>query len=174
MESKRRGECTSARYEVARSDRHSRPAVQQANARRAVVEHASLDADDVVGTIRLHGEIRIGEDTGVRNGRYIGSALRVNTAETGTGCPPIEEDERVIDEGVPATRGARHVDAVLSEIPNRTANNIDLFAGYNTDAIKAAPEPLEVEPFEHDPARCPRIDDDAIRPGHQNAGVNVI
>jgi hypothetical protein len=61
LEKNRRGKCTSARYEVARSDRDSRPAGQQADPRRAVVEYASLHADDVAGAIRPHRETRIGE-----------------------------------------------------------------------------------------------------------------
>src|SRR5438552_1725972 len=91
LEKNRRGECTSARYEVARSDRDSRPAGQQADPRRAVVEYASLDADDVAGAVRPHRETRIGEDRAVRDGCDIGSPLHVNTAG-------IEGDERIIDE----------------------------------------------------------------------------
>src|SRR5437773_5481831 len=83
---------TSVRYKVAWSDRDSRPAIQQADPCRAVVEYATLHADDVVGAIRPHGVARIGEDIAVRDGRDIGSTLRVNTAG-------IEGDERVIDEG---------------------------------------------------------------------------
>ena len=167
LEKNRRGECTSARYEVARSDRHSRPAVQQADPRRAVVEYASLDADDVVGAIRLHGEARIGEDRGVRDGRDIGSPLYVNTAG-------IEGDERVIDEGVPAGRAARHINAVLGEMPDRASDDIDLPAGEHAHAMKAGPEPLDVEPFKHDPVGRRGADDNAVRSGHQHARFDVI
>ena len=167
FEKNRRGECTSARYEVARSDRHSCPAVQQADPRRAVVEYASLDADDVAGAIRLHREARIGEDRGVRDGRDIGSPLCVNTAG-------IEGDERVIDEGMAAVRAARHIDAVPGEMPDRAADDIDLFAGGNAHAIKARPEPLDVEPFKHDLVGRPGTDDDAVRSGHQHARFDVI
>ncbi len=60
-----RGECTSARYEVAWSDRDSDPASQQADPRQAVVEYAKA---------------RIGEDLGVRDGPDIRSL----------GWPPVE------------------------------------------------------------------------------------
>lgn len=167
LEKNRRGECTSARYEVARSDRHSCPAVQQADPRRAVVEYASLDAEDVAGAIRLHREARIGEDRGVRDGRDIGSTLHVNTAG-------IEGDERVIDEGMAAGRAARHIDAVLREMPDRAADDIDLFAGENAHAMEAGPEPLDVEPFKHDPVGRRGVDDNAVRSGHQHARFDMI
>jgi glycosyltransferase involved in cell wall biosynthesis len=167
LKKNRRGECTSARYEVARSDRHSCPAVQQADPRRAVVEYASLDADDVVGAIRLNGEARIGEDRGVRDGRDVTSGRHVNTAG-------IKEDVRVIDECVPAGRAARHIDAVLREMPDRAADDIELFAGGKAHAINARPEPLDVEPFENDPVSRPGGDNDAVRSRHQNAGFDVI
>jgi len=61
-ERNRRVECTSALYEAAWPDRDSHPAVQQADRRRAAVEYASLDADDVAGAIRPRRETRIEED----------------------------------------------------------------------------------------------------------------
>jgi hypothetical protein len=167
LEKNRRGECTSARYEVARSDRDSRPAGQQADPRRAIVEYASLDADDVAGAIRPHREARIGEDRAVRDGRDIGSTLGVDTAG-------IEGDERVIDEGMASVRAARHIDAVPGEIPDRAADDIDLFAGGNAHAIKARPKPLDVEPFKHDLVGCPGTDDDTVRSRHQHARFDVI
>ena len=101
FEKNRRGECASARYKVTRSDRYSRPAVQQADPRRVVVDYASLDADDVAGAIRLDPEARIGEDRGVRKGRdIVGRSLHANTAA-------IEGDQRVINEGMAAERTAR-------------------------------------------------------------------
>src|SRR6202521_3861154 len=128
-ERNRRGECTSALYEVAWSDRDSDPAVQQADRRRAAVECACLDAHDVVGAIYLHRKDCIGVDLGVRDGRDVSSTLRVDT-------PGIEGEERVFDEGMAAVRAARHIDAVLSEIPDRAADDIDLFAGENAHAMK--------------------------------------
>ena len=77
-ERNRRVECTSALYEAAWSEGDSHPAVQQADRRRAAVEYASLDADDVAGAIRPHRETRIGEDRAVRDGCDIGSPLHVN------------------------------------------------------------------------------------------------
>ena len=132
-----------------------------------MVEYASLDADDVAGAIRLHREVRIGEDRGVRDGRDIGSTLHVNTAG-------IEGDERVIDEGVPGARAARHIDAVLREMPDRAAADIDLFAGKNAHAMKAGPEAFDVETLKHDPVGRSGTDDDAVRRGNENARFNVI
>jgi len=139
-ERNRRVECTSALYEAAWPDRDSHPAVQQADRRRAAVEYASLDADDVAGAIRPHRETRIGEDRAVRDGCDIGSPLRVNTAG-------IEGDGRIIDEGMAGVRAARQIDAVPGEMPDRAADDVDLFAGGNAHAIKARPKFLDVEPF---------------------------
>ena len=96
-----RRECTTARYEVAWSDRYGRPAVQQADARRVVVDYATLDADGVAGAIRPDPEARIGEDRGIREGRdIVGSSLHANTTA-------IEGDQRVINEGMAAKRATR-------------------------------------------------------------------
>jgi len=101
LERNRRAECTTARYEVAWSDRDSRPAVQQADPRRAVVKYATLHADDVAGAIRPDPEARIGEDRGIREGRdIVGSSLHANTTA-------IEGDQRVINEGMAAKRATR-------------------------------------------------------------------
>lgn len=103
-------------------------------------EYASLDADDVAGAIRPHRETRIGEDRAVRDGCDIGSPLHVNTAG-------IEGDGRIIDEGMAGVRAARQIDAVPGEMPDRAADDIDLFEGGNAHAIKARPKSLDVEPF---------------------------
>jgi len=59
-------------------------------------------------------------------------------------------------------------------MPDRTANNIDLFAGENAHAMKAGPEALDVEPFKHDLVGRPGVDDNGVRPGHQHARFDVI
>ena len=59
----------------------------------------------------------------------------------------IEGDGRIIDEGMAGARAARQIDAVPGEMPDRAADDIDLFAGGNAHAIKARPKPLDVEPF---------------------------
>ena len=59
-------------------------------------------------------------------------------------------------------------------MPDRAANNIDLFAGENGHAIKAGPEALDVEPFKHDLVGRPGVDDNGVRPGHQHARFDVI
>ena len=167
VERNRRVECTSTLCEVAWSDRDSDPAVQQADRRRAAVEYASLNADDVAGAIRLHREDCIAVDFSIHEGRDVSSTLRVNTAG-------VEGDERVFDEGMAAVRAARHIDAVLREIPDRAADNIDLFAGENAHAMKASPEPLDVEPFKHDPVSRSGIDGDPVRSRHQHTRFNVV
>ena len=73
-----------------------------------------------------------------------------------------------------AGRAARQIDAVLREMPDRAADNIDLFAGENAHAMKAGPEPLDVQPFKHDPVGRRGVDDNAVRSGHQHARFDVI
>ena len=75
---------------------------------------------------------------------------------------------------MPAGRAARQIDAVLREMPDRAADDIDLFAGENAHAVKAGPEPLDVEPFKHDPVGRRGVDDNGVRSGHQHARFDVI
>ena len=67
--------------------------------------------------------------------------MHVNTAG-------IEGDQLVIDEGVPAVHATRHADAVLREMPDRAANDIELFPGEKLHVIEAGAEAFDVETLE--------------------------
>ena len=61
--------------------------------------------------------------------------------------PALKADGRIIDEGMAGVRAARQIDAVPGEMPDRAADDVDLFAGGNAHVIKARPKSLDVEPF---------------------------
>jgi hypothetical protein len=59
-------------------------------------------------------------------------------------------------------------------MPDRAANDIELFAGEKLHAIEAGAETFDVETLEHDPVVHPGANDDTIGAVNENVGFNVI
>src|SRR5262249_21175211 len=167
LEGERRAEGTRAVKEIGASDRYGGAAGQQAGPSRVVVQHAAPNADDVAGALRLETEAGVGEDDCVRDGRYVCGALNVYAARIG-------EDVGVLDGSVSAIGAARHVDAVPREVMNAAPDDVQLASRKEVHTLETRPQALDVETFENDRVGRGRRDDNAVRPGHQHAGFNMV
>lgn len=86
--------------------------------------------------------------------------------------PPVAGDQGILDKSASAG-GSDNVDAVSREIPDRTFTNDEFSSTDHLDPIKTRPQPFNIETFKEDLVGRQGVDDNAIRPGYQDAGLEL-
>ena len=70
---------------------------------------------------------------------------------------------------MPTNRGARDTDAVIDKIPDLASDDVDLFAGKKTNAVKACSKAFDIKALEDDSVCGRGINNNRVRARDEHA-----
>ena len=116
----------------------------------------------------MHREVRIEIDEAALEEpvvRHAPGAVQVHSA-------PVADDQGILDKSA-SVGGSDNVDAVSREIPDRTFADDEFSSADHIDPVQTRPQSFNIESFKEDLVGRRGVDDNAIRPGYQDAGLEL-